>query len=83
MENIPEQFPLVENLKNANYMRMIFGEEIKIAEKFAEIDVKIIREMESKHYPKKKIYASRKIKRLLRPLNFKQQLLLAFQLAAN
>jgi hypothetical protein len=65
------------------YMRLIFGEEKNIAEKFAEIDIKKIREMEKNHYPKKKIYSSRKIKKTLRSPDFKKQLLSAFQAVAN
>ena len=83
LDNIPEQLPLVKNLKNPNYMRLIFEDENKIAEKFAEVDVKIIREMEKNHYPKKKIYSSRKIKKTLRSPDFKKQLLSAFQAVAN
>jgi len=83
LENIPEQLPLVENLKNPNYIKLIFGEEKNIAEKFSEIDVKIIRKMEKNHYPKKKIYASRKIKKTLRSPDFKKLLLSAFQAVAN
>ena len=83
LENIPEQLPLVENLKNPNYIRLIFGEETKITEKFAEVDVKIIRKMEKNHYPKKKIYSSRKIKQSLRSKQFKKQLLAAFQSVAS
>jgi len=51
-------------------MRLIFGEDTRIAEKFAEEDVKLIRKMEVKHYPKQKIYSSRKITRLLRSKDF-------------
>lgn len=83
LENIPEQLPLIENMKNPKYMKLIFGEEIKIAEKFAEIDVKLIREMEQKHQPKKKLYSSRKMKRILRSSDFKKKLLSAFQSAAK
>lgn len=83
LENIPEQLPLVENLKNPNYMKLIFGEETNIAAKFSEVDVKIIREMGKNHYPKKKIYASCKIKKSLRSPDFKKQLLSAFQAVAN
>ena len=83
LDNVPEQLPLVENLKNPNYMKLIFGEEKNIAEKFAEIDVKKIREMEKNHFPKKKIYSSRKIKKTLRSPNFRKQLLAAFQSAAS
>jgi len=83
LENIPEQLPLVENLKNPNYIRLIFGEEAKIAEKFAEVDVKLIRKMEKNHCLKKKIYSSRKIKQSLRSKQFKKQLLAAFQSVAS
>ena len=83
LENIPEQLPFVENLKNPNYMKLIFGEEIDVAKKFSEIDIKKIREMEKNHSPKKKIYSSRKIKKTLRSPDFKKQLLSAFQAVAN
>ena len=64
-------------------MKLLFGEGMNIAEKFSEIDVKIIREMEINHYPKKKIYTSRRIKKTLRTPDFKRQLLSAFQVVAN
>ena len=83
LENIPEQLPLVENLKNPDYMKLFFGEEINIAKKFSDIDVKIIREMEINHHPKEKIYTSRKIKKTLRNPDFKKQLLAAFQAVAS
>jgi hypothetical protein len=83
LENIPEHLPLVENLKNPDYMKLIFGEEINVAEKFSEIDVNIIREMEKNHYPRKTIYSSRKIKKTLRSPDFKKQLLSAFQTVAS
>ncbi|MBL7203133.1 MAG: transposase [Desulfobacteraceae bacterium] len=83
LDNVPEQLPLVENLKNPNYMKLIFGEKTNMAKKFAEIDVKIIREMEKKHHQKKKIHSSRKIKKTLRSPDFKKQLLAAFQSVAS
>jgi len=83
LEHIPEQIPLIENLKNPNYMKLIFGEEIDVAKKFSEIDIKKIREMEKNHSPKKKIYSSRKIKKTLRSPDFKKQLLSAFQAVVN
>ncbi len=83
LENIPEQLPLIENLKNPNYVKLIFGDETKIAEKFAEVDVKLIRAMEKKHCRKQKIYSSRKIRFSLRSSDFKEKLLWAFQAAAT
>ena len=83
LDNVPEQLPLVENLKNPNYMKLIFGDKINMAKKFAEIDVKVIRAMEKKHHQKKKMHSSRKIKTTLRAPDFKKQLLAAFQSAAS
>jgi uncharacterized protein YbaR (Trm112 family) len=83
LENIPEQFPLVVNLKNPNYRKLLFDDERKIIEKFAEIDAKIIREMRLKHKSEEKIYASRKIKKVIRLPNFKEQLIEAFASVAS
>ena len=35
--------PLVSNLKNRNYVKLIFGDEFNIVSKFAEIDEKVVR----------------------------------------
>lgn len=83
LENIPEQLPLVVNLKNANYIKLIFNDERKMIEKFAEIDAEIIREMRLKHKSEQKIYASRKIKKAIRIPNFKEQLTRAFASVAS
>lgn len=83
LENIPEQLPLVINLKNPNYIKLIFDDERKMIEKFAEVDAKIIREMRLKHKSKEKIYASRKIKKVIRFPNFKEQLKGAFASVAS
>lgn len=83
LENIPEQLPLVVNLKNPNYIKLIFDDERKIIEKFAEIDAKIIREMRLKNISEEKIYASRKIKKIIRFPNFKEQLIGAFASVAS
>ena len=53
-----------ENLKNPNYVQLIFGDETKIAEKFAKVDKKIITEMKNNLQTKQKIYSSNKIKKL-------------------
>lgn len=79
LENIPEQFPLVENLKNPNYVELIFGEKGKLAEKFAEVDIKVIRKMESDQKRRKQIYSSRKIKKTIRAKDFKMKLIGAFE----
>lgn len=78
LENIPEQVPLVKNMKNPDYIKLIFRNETRIAEKFSEIDVELIREMAINHKLKGKIYMSRKIKRILRLPDFKKQLTSTF-----
>ena len=83
LENIPEHLPLVENLKNPNYIKLIFNDERKIIEKFAEIDAKIIREMRLKHKSEEKIYTSRQIKKVIRLPNFNEQLIGAFASVAS
>jgi hypothetical protein len=83
LENIPEQFPMVENLKNPNYVQLIFGDETKIAEKFAKVDKKIITEMKNKLQTKQKLYASNKIKKTIRNPDFKKLLIDSFASAAS
>lgn len=83
LENIPEQFPLVENLKNPNYVQLIFGDENKIAEKFAKIDKNIISEMRNNLKIKQKIYSSNKIKKTIRNPDFKKLLIGSFASAAS
>jgi hypothetical protein len=83
LENIPEQIPLVENLKNPNYMQLIFGNDTKIAKKFATVDVKIVREMNKGLTRKKKIYSSIKIKKGIRKSEFEELLTGCFTSAAS
>lgn len=83
LENIPEQFPIVENLKNPNYVQLIFGDESKIAEKFAKVDKNIISEMRNNLKTKQKIYSSNKIKKTIRHSDFKKLLIGSFASAAS
>jgi hypothetical protein len=83
LENIPEQFPMVENLKNPNYVQLIFGDENKIAEKFAKVDKNIISEMRNNLKIKQKIYSSNKIKKAIRNPDFKKLLIGSFASAAS
>jgi hypothetical protein len=83
LENIPEQFPMVENLKNPNYVQLIFGDENKIAEKFAKVDKNIITEMRNNLKTKQKIYSSNKIKKTIRNPDFKKLLIDSFASAAS
>ena len=83
LEHIPEQFPIVENLNNPNYMQIIFGDESKIAEKFAKVDIEIIREMRANQKLKHKIYSSNKIKKVIRNPDFKKLLVDSFASASS
>lgn len=83
LENIPEQLPLTENLKNPNYVKLIFEDESKIAVRFSQIDVREIRKMVSEHRNKKQASCSRKIKRIIRKPEFKDELISAFGAVAG
>ena len=83
LENIPEQFPMVENLKNPNYVQLIFGDENKIAQQFAKVDKNIVSDMKSNLKIKQKIYSSNKIKKTIRNSNFKKLLVDSFASAAS
>ncbi len=84
LENIPEYLPLVANLKNPDYVKLVFCDESKIAKKFSEIDVDIIRKMATTHHSNKKNLVSKKIKRkVLRQAQFKNQLKNAFAAVAR
>jgi hypothetical protein len=84
LENIPEYLPLVANLKNPDYVKLVFCDESNMAKKFSETDVKIIRKMIKKHHSNKKNLVSNKIKRkVLRQAQFKNQLKIAFAVVAR
>jgi hypothetical protein len=83
LENIPGQLSLIENLKNPNYMKLVYGDENKISEKFAKIDIKKIRQMRKADKPEQKLYFSKKIKKAIRFLKFKEHLIEAFISASD
>jgi len=83
LENIPEQFPIVENLNNPSYLRLVFGGESSIAEKFATISVTRIREMSNYLRRKKQIHSSIKIKKAIRKPEFTELLTSTFASAAS
>ena len=83
LENIPGQLSLIENLRNSNYMKLVYGDENKISEKFAKIDIKTIREMREADKPKQKLYYSKKIKKVIRFAKFKKHLIDAFILVIS
>jgi hypothetical protein len=82
LDNIPEQLPLVENLKNPNYVKLVFQHESKIAKRFSRVDVKMIRKMANEHYSKRPVLCSRKTKRVLRQTNFQERITAAFAAVA-
>ena len=83
LENIPEQFPMVENLKNPNYVQLIFGDDKNIAEQFAKVDKDVITEMRNNLRTKQKIHASNKIKKTIRNQDFGKLLIASFASAAS
>lgn len=83
LENIPSQLSLIENLENLNYMKLVYGDENKISEKFATIDIKTIREMRETDKSKQKLYYSTKIKKIIRFAKFKKYMIDAFISVAN
>ena len=69
--------PLVMNLKNKNYVRLIFGNEHKIAQKFAQVDVLKVRE-DVNNENTKKFSLSKKSKKMIRDKDFLEKLQIAF-----
>jgi uncharacterized protein YbaR (Trm112 family) len=83
LENIPEALPLVANLKNPDYVKLVFKDESKIAKKFSEIDVNKIRAMFNEHHNNKKKRNLQIKKLILRHPQFKNQLKAAFAVVAR
>ncbi len=73
LNNIPEQLPLTENLKNSNYVKLVFEDETKIAKRFSKVDVGEIRIMLAKQHTRKQLLGTRKTKRIIRKPEFKDQ----------
>jgi hypothetical protein len=82
LDNIPEQLPLVENLKNPNYVKLVFQDESEIARRFSKVEANIIRKMAAEHYSKKPVLCSRKTKRVLRQISFQERIAAAFAAVA-
>lgn len=83
LEHIPAALPLTENLKNPNYIKLVFKDESKIAKRFSQIDVDKIRKLSAKHHKRKQSFCPRKIKRIIRQPEFKDRLISAFEVVAN
>ena len=66
------------NLKNPDYVKLVFANETNIAKRFSQIDVTQIRAMETDHYQSKKNKNSQKNKKLVRQPKFLKQLKSAF-----
>ena len=78
LEHIPDAVPLVANLKNTAYVKLVFDDISKIAKRFSEVDVVNIRSMVQAHDKAKNKNMSRNNKQLLRKADFKDKLLSAF-----
>ena len=82
LENMHPSTPLTMNLKNKNYIRLIFGDELNIATKFSEIDIKKVRQKITEN-KNEKCSTSRKIKKIIRKKDFLFNLTHAFEIQAN
>jgi len=80
--SIPEALPLTINLKNKAYIKLIFDDEFKIAQKFAEVNVSKIRDKLSKEKISK-LFCSKKMKKVIRKPTFLTELKSAFSLVAT
>jgi len=78
LENISAALPLVLNLKNPGYVKLVFDHQNQIAKRFSQIEVIQIRKMEANHYQSKKNKNSQKNKKLVRQPKFLKQLKSAF-----
>lgn len=82
LRNMYPATPLAMNLKNKNYVKLIFGDEFNVANKFSQVDVEMVRQ---KLYEKKfeNCSTSKKVKNVIRDPNFLSNLLNAFTLHIN
>ena len=82
LENLHPSTPLAMNLKNRNYIKLIFGNELNIAAKFSEIDIKKVRQKLTE-IKVDKCSTSRKVKKIIRQKDFLCKLSDAFKVQAN
>ena len=82
LENMHPATPLAMNLKNKNYVRLIFGDELNIATKFSEIDIEMVRQKITDN-KNEKFSASRKMKKIIRDDDFLLKLYDSFKLHVN
>ena len=82
LENMHPSTPLAMNLKNRNYVKLIFGDEFNIATKFAEVDVETVRQRIAEKKVEKSS-SSQKTKKVIRKRDFLCNLSDAFKIQAN
>lgn len=79
LEHIPDAVPLVVNLKNPAYVKLVFDDISKLAKRFAEVDISIIRDLVKQHGKTKNNNGiSHNNKKLLRNPDLKDKLITAF-----
>lgn len=83
LEHVPEQMPLVQNLKNANYVKLIFENTSQIAKRFSMINVQKIKMLAQKLNAAESKKISTRTTRLLRQPQFKERLKHAFSVVAT
>ena len=82
LENLHTSTPLAINLKNRNYVKLIFGDELNIATKFSEIDINKVRQKITE-IKVDKCSTSRRLKKIIRKKDFLGELSHAFKVQAN
>ncbi len=78
LEKMPEQLPLVKNLKNPDYIKLVFDDVSKIAMRFSKVDTNKIKKMAKQHQQQKLQSYSRKGVKITRMTDFEDKLILAF-----
>ena len=71
------------NLKNSDYVKLVFGDDTKIAERFSQVDINKIRQKIEIHYQTKKNKNSLKYKKIFKNLEWQTQLKDAFACVAR
>lgn len=82
LENMHPATPLAMNLKNRNYVKLVFGNEINIAAKFSEVDIKTVRQKIADNKIEK-CSTSQKMKKIIRDDDFLLKLSDSFKMHVN
>jgi hypothetical protein len=83
LENMPAALPLVLNLKNPDYVRLVFENVMTMAKRFSKIEVSKIRQMATNHNHQKNIKSSQRNKKMVRHPKFYARLKTAFAVVAS